>query len=210
MKNANTYIRNSIERNLNRFVPADKIRNSMTEMIFDNWEDTQNGILVVEPINRVFIKWSREQHKRDSRGTVTGLALPINDIITTNAPELPISDGVYRGRRKDGTFTMIAYYDDIMVDIGCEHRNEIKITDPFWIDLRALKYDEYKSPEQKAYEEAKEKETQRATLIVENITLHNEKAALEATINELKAALELANAAKATNTETDTDEDPFI
>lgn len=213
MKNTNTYIRNSIGTYTNRKVSIDKIRNSMTEMIFDNWNDdaSTDGILIVEAIDRVFIKWPRAQQKKNTGSTMTGIGLSLSYIITTEAPMLPIPNGMYRGRRKDGTFTIIAYYDSIMVDIGCGYRNDIKIIDPFWIDLRTLKYKEYKSPEQLAYEEAKDKESQRSKLIAENIKLRNEKAVLEATITELNAALERSNEKTTnTNTDTDTDEDPFI
>lgn len=152
----NTYIENAIDRNINRIIDDTDARNAAARVLFEAWNDNQGGVLIIESLDMVVVKWARAQYRRIGNGNVTASTFHIDSIITTKAPMLPISNGVYRGRRKDGTFTMIAYYNSIMVDIGCEYRNDIKIIDPFWIDLRTIKVLEYESPSAKAKKEREE------------------------------------------------------
>lgn len=151
----NTYITNAIDRNINHLIDESDTRNAAARVLFENWDENQDGVLIFESLNMVIVKWSKGQYKRGS-GITTASSFPLSAIITIKAPELPIGNGIYRGRRKDGSFTMIAYYDSVMVDIGCGYRKDIKITDPFWIDLRTIKVTEYESPCEKAEKEREE------------------------------------------------------
>lgn len=192
MKNNN--ITNTITRHLNNIIDENDTRNAAAHVLFEAWDDTQDGVLIMEALDMVVVKWAKAQYRRNGNGNVTASTFHSNAVITTKAPELPIGNGIYRGRRKDGTFTMIAYYNRIMVDIGCEYRNDIKIIDPFWIDLRTIKVAEYKNPHKELEEERRElideyyklkKELNEAR--TENEILKGENEVLKGELDELKA-----------------------
>ena len=153
--------------------------------------ERDGGVVVNEDLDFVLVAVPKTQYKKDGTSYTISLTRTCDYIITTKAPTLPIPNGIYRGRNKNGKFTMIAYFDSIMVDIGCAHRGEIRVIDSFWIDLRSIKVEEYKSPRQLRREEESKTRDDVLELTAKLLTANSRVSDLEEENRRLKKELEL-------------------
>lgn len=190
-------LKEAINHMRNKVVDKFDARSFATRIIMSGYHggrmEHRGGIIVNEELDIVFVVVPKSQHRKEKVSYTVSFTRYCDDIITVKAPVLPIPNGIYRGRRKDGKFTMIAYFDTIMVDIGCDYRGEIKIIDPFWIDLRSIKVEEHKSPRQREREERDKVYNDtldlEAKMLVANrriSCLEEENRKLEAELNALK------------------------
>lgn len=145
INNVTKYVSSTCESFLT--LDPQKIKNSV-EIIIAN--AINNGkrknemfIAISYELDMVVINIPVSQRTNIDGYTMNCVTVSCSNILTKDVEELPVSNGIYRARMKDGSFGYVAYYDGFLIRIPTCYRHHIRIRDPFLINLKHLNYLEY-------------------------------------------------------------------